>query len=55
MPVTYAVVGWGSRGVRYGDDARAPGRNATLFEAELGLGASGTNSGIMHTGFARSS
>ena len=53
MPVTYAVVGGGVVGCAMAMTLARRGRNVTLFEAEseVGLGASGTNSGIMHTGF----
>jgi glycerol-3-phosphate dehydrogenase len=53
MPVTYAVVGGGVVGCAMAMTLARRGRAVTLFEAEpeVGLGASGTNSGILHTGF----
>ena len=53
MPVTYAVVGGGVVGCATAMTLARRGRDVTLFEAEseVGLGASGTNSGILHTGF----
>ncbi len=53
MPVTYAVVGGGVVGCAMAMTLARRGRDVTLFEAEseVGLAASGTNSGIMHTGF----
>lgn len=53
MPVTYAVVGGGVVGCAMAMTLARRGRDVTLFEAEteVGLGASGTNSGILHTGF----
>jgi glycerol-3-phosphate dehydrogenase len=53
MPVTYAVVGGGVVGSAVALALARRGRAVTLFEAEaeVGLGASGTNSGILHTGF----
>jgi glycerol-3-phosphate dehydrogenase len=53
MPVTYAVVGGGVVGCATAMTLARRGRDVTLFEAEteVGLAASGTNSGILHTGF----
>jgi len=53
MPVTYAVVGGGVVGSATAMTLARRGRRVTLFEAdsEVGLAASGTNSGILHTGF----
>jgi glycerol-3-phosphate dehydrogenase len=53
MPVTYAVVGGGVVGSAVALALARRGRAVTLFEAEkeVGLAASGTNSGILHTGF----
>ena len=53
MAVTYAVVGGGVVGCATAMTLARRGRDVTLFEAEseVGLGASGTNSGILHTGF----
>jgi glycerol-3-phosphate dehydrogenase len=51
MPV--AIIGGGVVGAAVAYALAARGVEATLFEAEpaLALGASGTNSGILHTGF----
>ena len=53
MPVTYAVVGGGVVGCAVALALARRGREVTLFEVEQGIGlaASGTNSGILHTGF----
>ena len=53
MPVTYAVVGGGVVGSAVALALARRGRQVTLYEAEpeVGLAASGTNSGILHTGF----
>jgi glycerol-3-phosphate dehydrogenase len=53
MPVSYAVVGGGVVGCAVGLGLARRGRSVTLFEAQpdVGLAASGTNSGILHTGF----
>jgi glycerol-3-phosphate dehydrogenase len=53
MPVTYGVVGGGVVGCAVALALARRGRDVTLFEAEaeVGLAASGTNSGILHTGF----
>lgn len=53
MSVTFAVVGGGVVGCATAMTLARRGRDVTLFEAEseVGLGASGTNSGILHTGF----
>jgi glycerol-3-phosphate dehydrogenase len=53
MPVNYAVVGGGVVGCATAMTLARRGRRVTLFEAdsEVGLAASGTNSGILHTGF----
>jgi glycerol-3-phosphate dehydrogenase len=53
MPVTYAVVGGGVVGCATAMTLARRGRDVTLFEAEteVGLAASGTNSGILHSGF----
>ncbi len=53
MPVTYGVVGGGVVGCAVALALARRGREVTLFEAEteVGLAASGTNSGILHTGF----
>jgi glycerol-3-phosphate dehydrogenase len=53
MPVSYAVVGGGVVGCAVALALARRGRAVTLFEAEreVGLAASGTNSGILHTGF----
>jgi glycerol-3-phosphate dehydrogenase len=53
MKPSYAVVGGGVVGCAVAMELARRGRDVTLFEAqsELGLSASGTNSGILHTGF----
>jgi glycerol-3-phosphate dehydrogenase len=53
MPVSYAVVGGGVVGCAAAMTLARRGRRVTLYEAdsEVGLAASGTNSGILHTGF----
>jgi glycerol-3-phosphate dehydrogenase len=53
MPMTYAVVGGGVVGCAVALALARRGRDVSLFEAEteVGLAASGTNSGILHTGF----
>lgn len=53
MPVSYAVVGGGVVGCAVGLGLARRGASVALFEAQadVGLAASGTNSGILHTGF----
>jgi glycerol-3-phosphate dehydrogenase len=53
MPVTYGVVGGGVVGCAVALALARRGRAVTLYETEreVGLAASGTNSGILHTGF----
>ena len=53
MSVSFAVVGGGVVGCATAMTLARRGRDVTLFEAEseVGLGASGTNSGVLHTGF----
>ncbi len=53
MPVSYAVVGGGVVGSAVAMTLARRGCPVTLFEAEseVGVGASGTNSGVLHTGF----